>query len=55
VVLDRAGTEGKLPGNRAGIGAVSSRQDDIAFPGRQRAQVCSGDHHSRMSHDPGPA
>jgi hypothetical protein len=41
VVLDRAGTEEKLPRDGASAGTVNSRQHDIAFPGRQLAQVRS--------------
>ena len=51
VMLDRAGTEEELLRNGPGVGTVSCRQDDIAFPGRQSAQVCGG-HHYRMPHGP---
>jgi len=48
VVLDGAGAEEQPLGNGVGVGAVGSRQNDFAFPGRQLAKV-SGGHGFRMS------
>ncbi len=48
VMLDGAETEEEPLGDRLRISAVGSRQDDLALPGRQLAQVSADPHRSRM-------